>query len=687
MGRFGNFLYGADTYGERVRGDIPLELINTGYWQDPQGRIYARFYLTVGIGSLDSRYPVGSQVVVVRGSSWYPEIPGKYGDPPDPSTGWDGMDNVLLSAEVIEVNGQKILSANSKTITDRDISPVPINSVMYVRVFVRESAGQDEDGNPIVLPWEIRGSVATVMAGYYGGIESSLAALPPTIYSGGDTFAQIDRDSVTAYFMGTLGFLADTIFTDGSLMIDVPSRLHPAVVLPMLRSLGLTKEEEAAFTDPLLSSRLKSLLFAYRRIQASRGTPAAIGELVRVLSGYEVDVLPRVENLLATLGDSSPGGVLITPEGKAWACGYEVSGDYATACTLDPIGDIPAWGDPWVTWMSGEREEDGYDDVWLEDWDQLGLAVTASLPTTRAIDDDDDMFAEDYVQHVDWVHAFTFDQKNTASIGTKTVDGVVRTDYCEPIEEFSWFRLRFRVYAPDGVEVAPHLHFVLKDGSVVDVDSTQESVAGNSWITVTTNSIFSPKDTQFIGWRIDLESSSGTAFIGAIELRDVTLVSESAVRGVAFDSADDDFDSVEVMFDQRNISGDETLWLLPYRNPRSVVVSVHTPWVDLPDNPDDRKFLMDSDAPGSFDSTSIPMNGTSLDPLASVVATDALIVRRIERLLHDYVPHSVTARIIASWDEEYILRYPDRRVDEPTAAPRGNKSMLAELDQAVLQIA
>lgn len=722
MALFGNFLYATEYYGERTRGDVPLALRNTGYWQDPQGRIFAKFELQ--IGQLDDRYPVGSQVVIAKGTSWYPDLPGRYGSSPDPEAGWVANDNsVILSTTVIEVDGVKVLDgvSGATTLTERDMPPVPINSVMYVRVFVREPMGNDDKGNPVPKPWDIRGSVYAVMAGNYGGVGAAISALPPTLYSGGDPFAEPDPESVTAKFISTLGFLADSVYTDGSLMLDGPTRIHPSMVMPLLHSFGLTKEEKAAFTDPLFSARLKSLLFAYRRIQASRGTAAALGELVRVLSGYEVDLIPGVENMLATLGDSSPGGVQLTRSGRAWACGFDVKSDlknpYAPVCTLPWANGTPSWGDLWVTEMKGETQAAGVVDVWLDRWDQLDIPNDAAIPP-RVINPAGDpwLSSEPYEQHVDWVHALTFTAANqTTSIGTRrSSSGVPLTDYCEAIGVQRWVRFRLRAYAGSSAKVTPVIVFVGNTGNLISESLAAPVTVAKGWVTVSIDGMRTPPGTRYIGWRIDVTSTApGTVYLGALELRDVTLIGSEASRGAIMDDAAD-FDSDDVRFDQNNVAGVQLDWLEPYRNPRSAIVAVHTPWTDLLnpgtgpvvvtddkrsksfdaldidiDGPSDTQFVFnyDHDYPNTFDSMLIPYDGVSVEPLAAVIATDVLLMRRLQRLLSDYVPHSVTARLIASWDDEYVVRFPERRVESPTPAAPGSRSLLTGLDQADFPLA
>lgn len=644
MSKYGGVVYGSDTYGERVRGDLELKIQNTGYWTEG-GRLFAKFRINLGGALAD--YPPGSRVIIARGSSWYPDLPGKFGSLPAADAG--RVDNDVTTLFSGTLDDDRRISGGWRTITERDVLPrVPINSVLYLRVFVQEppvTSGEDT----VYLPWDVRGSAFAVMAGVYGGYDAAIGAVPLTHYTDGDPYGILDPNSVTAKFVASLGFLADSVFTDGALMVDGPSRLHPNMVWPLLAGFGMTTQERAAFSDSHLFGRLKNLLFAYRRMQASRGIAGndrdGLAELARALTGYDVTVLSTPENLLSTLGDSMPANLRRNSYGQMIGAGIEATGAWGPVCVLPiPTGDVlPPWGDLWVslgvvdTW--GDTWDDGLGDVWLDDWNQLGLPAGVTRPGPPIADSvDDPWFDDGYTRHTDWVHMLT----GPGSIGTRTTGtGLPETATCERIDRRDvWrdpdvdtyddntghsFRLRFRVIGSGSV--TPKIVFTDDDGAVTTYSGTAVSATSSWQDVVFTHAL--PFEPGWLSWRVD-KTGSGTAFIGAIELR---RVGEDVTSDPLLPSA----------------------WLLPYRNPRSVVVGLHTRWINVdpvPSGFDDTDVLVDD--PG------VLVSQYAGSAIGELIANDVLSARKLTEIMPDYLPHSVSARVLPAWTLEYQYRFPER---------------------------
>lgn len=709
MSIYRQLIYNTDTYGERIRTDIGISLVNTGSWEDRTGQMFARFKLR--IGPMPSDLIPGSEIVVLRGSSWWPDIPDKGAY--DKVSGFPRTDPVLIYRGIVEattsfsddfsddfaqgdISNVGVIPDLDRLLTEVDMAPVPINSVLYVRIFVREPPIVTPDGI-VALPWTVRGSAWEVMAGKYGGIKSAIDALPVTYYTDGDPYGVV-VENTTVKFVSAIGFLADQIFTDGALMIDTPARLHPNMVEPLLKAYGMTREERAAFNDPVLAARLKNMLYAYRRMQMSRGTEGALAELARVLTGYAAAVLPLPENIVASLGDSTPaGGIEFNLKYQAMGAGFEVVGAHHSSV---PTLVAEEWLDLWNSWALTNYwvdtwEEEIGNDLWLDRWDQVDLpdidadAKYLVLPGPPIIQDDEWQSESTYPQYVDWVHALTFDefQAQDGYIGTRSdlIHRIPLTSCSEPIPGGGLYRLRLRAVSQHAPRVTLHVIFLGEDGSVVSDDYTVPNDIGETW-TELEHLVRAPDDARYVAWRLTVNAFTRETMNDAVITVDST---DSAVDG--------DFSEVVMMDDLLVTMNDDATpldgsppivffgaielrqvgspgteltttdpdtqvvtpfeipsWCIPYRNPRSVVLAMHTPWIIIDPN---SGLTMDS-ADVEMDTSSVKMNQGLSSPEQAIELSDRLAVDKVRELMNDHLPHTVSARIIAGWDEEYQLRYP-----------------------------
>lgn len=642
MAKYDDFLYGTDTYGERVRNDGELRVVNLGSWVRQDGVRLARF--RVSMRDIAEDYPVGSRIVVMRGSSWYPDVPGFNQPVPDPFGYITDSLTVLYSGEVLAgVNGAPpTITGGYRVINESMTGPVPINSVLYVRMFVQEPGPTDEDGEPVYLPWDIRGSAFCVMAGMYGGERAAVTSLPVTYYTGGDPYGFVDEESTTYKFMSVLGLAADTVSTDGSLMVDGPTRLHPNLVVPHLLSFGLTDAERQAFSDAVLSARLKRLLFVYRELQSSRGTSNALTTLSEVMAGYSVDVSTVVENSLTTLGDAYPRGVSLDCFGVSVASGFTVSGQahWSAACSLpySPVPtDPPPWGDEWVSYNAVDYFHDSWEqypdaaDVWIDRWDQLDLPGTALRPPVPLTEIPELTDQNQYVQHIEWAHALTFEEAGSGWVGTRSVGDVPVTAYCSPISGGETFRLRTWAWCESPAQASAEILFLDQDGAVIDVVNADVSLLAQV-TTVVAASGTAHADARWVAWRLHATAlTPGVIYFSATELRNLQ---------------EDLFSTVP--------SVERELWERPYRNPRSVVVAVHSPRVE--DSSISSVIVEDLEA--IVGDPVATMEATPQAVIGSVRALDVLTVDKLSRVIPDYLPHSVSCRVLAGFDREYLYRYP-----------------------------
>lgn len=727
-------------------GGARIKVVATGS-EDDGNVVSSSFRIRTSFVQSLRLLPDETRLVLMRGSIWFPDIPGR-GAPPAPHTVGKIIGDPVYLASTVFRDGD--IEHDVGYITHMDTAPVPMNSVLYVRCFICRPGGE----------WEVYGAGWGVMPGYYGGESAARDALPVTFYTGGDPYGYIDPASPTAVFASAPGFLSDLITTDGSLMTEGPERLHPAMVLPMLKGLGTTQEEVSALLDPVLSGRAKNLLYATRNLQMATGTAASVAELCRVLTGYPAEVVLPVENLLATLGDSSPRGVELDAVGDSVGNGFTVVGDwfpYDTATT--DMGDehfpdywyAPLNTDMWLGTTGHTPDPDGSweekqgvrspwmdteADLWLPRWDQVPIegdsdllgtvngqltqvGLCSELPHCPVTPWDD--WAErsyGYETLVDVVHGFNFDTVNNrpATIQSKRTS----TANMEPLTTpGGYYRLRLKVSATltsENIKVHPRLVFLdeagnllrryplaATDGASLDpgvavLPDPGDAVSPLVWTKVESPLFRAPDKAAYIGWEVECRGT-GTVFLGAIELRDLTPFYTSDPRhefdGTAtMDQRDDLWDDNwpttwnGITFDATSDQNlDENLAQV-YHNPRSVLIVLHSPPVKDELLPANNKFndtaiafnagetgfnedVGGSYVPSSFDSTKImmdavvPLNQTDDPVFAPVTAADGRALEALRHLIPDYLPHSVTHRVLPSWEGEYLKRFRGSRPPVP----------------------
>lgn len=676
MAKYQQFLYDQDYYGERVRGDIPIEVIPTGYRRDPvSGRLVSKFRMTVG--PLPS-FPLGSRILVLASSVYYPPTPDRLNLPI--SSLFDRQSTVgsvsplrelvpsaAVAAYVGNIGGpfgpefeddfvnwegpylhpgvNIVQEGWTRVLTDRDLRPVPLNSVLYLRVFVNETPPTEE---AITLPWDVRGQYFSVMPGNYGGIRNAVAALPVGLLTDGAPYDVIDytaalvkAENTTTDFVSSMGYLSDIISTDGSVMMDTVDRLHPSMVLPLLNAFGLTEDERAVMSDRFISDRGKKLLSNYRALQMSRGRLHSISEYVLTLTGYASEVTSK-ENLLMTLGDSTPAGP-IRQNWRGWVDGTAIMvanaayGSIPTPqgsrCLCPRRGWPGTWFDPGFT----DRWHDSWiADLWLDYWGEWdNLTGDAGYEDLLVASGDPWMSEDSYQQHLDWAHRL---KPGTGGgwLGT-ALDTEDNVDWMksEPIggyddgvwsglwgEEWEghYFRLRCKARKIDSTAatIVPKIIFLSSDGSHLSTH-TGSTVTLTEDFEVVETVVLAPEDARFVAWRLELPNADTVVSIGAIELRDMG-------TRTTYDEAED----------------------FPYRNPRSLVLAMHTPYAPA----DDYSVLVDDETATVMDGTAIMDQGFVLGR-GKIDPFTAAVTEKIRVLIRDFLPHTVSARVITGNTAEY----------------------------------
>lgn len=708
MARYSQIQYSGDTYGSRVRGDIPLSVENLGYWRNDQGVLLAK--ATVTIGPLPW-FPPGTRLAVLISGSWFPPIPDKAGLKVEGVfTGEipvDHYDNLLLAAfigkpEDTDTPHLPIIGQGWRgQYTEVSLPPLSPSSVLYARAYTHEpffTAGsaiftddftddfaqvQEVPDNAWSLPWDIRGEAWGLLAGNYGGTDSAIIALPATFYSGGDPYAALPYDiggerttelaGPTGSVMSMLGFLADTIQTEGALVADTIERLHPNMVLPLLRGFGLTRAEEAAMSDKYLSDRMKNLLNMYRPMQMGRGRAKTLCEYITTLSGYESEVV-GMENLLLSAGDAAPlgGDTEQAFDGLVMGTGVMLQGLEVAAIPTVPLDDVASW------WFGRECSDQWADNWTVDPW--IDLWIGWDTQTGPPYDDEaygapilqrsdaehystDWLSESDYTQHLDWTYRLRMGGSTGGWMGTPSTDTwssstVFDTRYCEPIVEGDTYRFRgvFRNLfsgaptpgePPEDVRVGSALVFVDADG--VPVGNPTYDVGGSAWTWGTSVVDFgiehrpeviaeAPEGAKFIAWRVSFSGGNQENYgypyaktrleFGALELRNF------GTRTQPFSNIED----------------------LVYRDPRSLLVVVHTPYLGALDY---QGALME-DVSDAMESTLVLMDDASKNVSSPMEASDAVVLSKIKLLMHDYLPHTVNARIVSGYDAEYARLFPER---------------------------
>ena len=703
MGLYAQFQYtsGAepghgDTYGARIRGDIPISIVNNGY-TSVSGALHAK--VQISVGPFPSGFRAGSKVIAIASSTYYPGTPEQSGIQVDNilQSSEELPDNVLFAGYVddggdvwtdywTEVGTQRLIYPGwSKVYFEDALFPLEPKSVLYIRVYVTEPY-LGEEGLSYVLPWDIRGSAWATMSGDFGSTHAAWLSLPVTHYTGGDVHAPIPMDigntrepsiatGITGSLMAALGFLADTIQTDGALIVDSTDMIHPNMVMPLLRSFGISELETAALKDKYIASRTKNFLKSYRSFQIAKGRGTTVEGYAKALTGYDIE-MGGMENLLMTQQDAAPyDPVKVDFSGHVFESGLMVS-----KASLGRISTAAGMENQYADEYEATDWSNSWEDVWTEDhdvwndgwtgWDDLVSDLTrTSSVITSPLEGMTYWLSDDiYDQRVDWCWTvrpnwLPGDTSSSAWIGSyQNTDTEVATGladqwkYLQPLYrhagegpfnysyndafhpgietgDMGLCRFRARIILLQGgvsEEVTASLVFVDADGvTLTTAAAPVTAVVNSSTYTTVETSIQAPEDAAYIGWRISFPTSANDRVfaIGAPELRDFG-VRDSLTR------LSDDI----------------------YRNPRSVVLAIHSGYTA---GGTTSGTEMDDDA-ALYDDGSALMSAASYEASVTLSAANAVAFDKVRRLVGDYLPHSVTLRLVTGADAEYAYLFPDR---------------------------
>ena len=712
MGLYAQFQYTSgtepghgDTYGARIRGDIPISIVNNGY-TSVSGALHAK--VQISVGPFPSNFRAGSKVIAIASNTYYPGTPEQSG------LSINGIlqssetlpDNVLFAGYVndgvstatfdpfgerwddywVEAGTQRLIYPGwSKVFFEDALFPIEPKSVLYIRVYVTEPY-LGEEGLSYVLPWDIRGSAWATMSGDFGSTHAAWLSLPVTHYTGGDVHAPIPMDigntrepsiatGITGSLMAALGFLADTIQTDGALIVDSTDMIHPNMVMPLLRSFGISELETAALKDKYIASRTKNFLKSYRSFQIAKGRGTTVEGYAKALTGYDIE-MGGMENLLMTQQDAAPyDPVKVDFSGHVFESGLMVS-----KASLGRISTAAGMENQYADEYEATDWSNSWEDVWTEDhdvwndgwtgWDDLVSDLTrTSSVITSPLEGMTYWLSDDiYDQRVDWCWTvrpnwLPGDTSSSAWIGSyQNTDTEVATGladqwkYLQPLYrhagegpfnysyndafhpgietgDMGLCRFRARIILLQGgvsEEVTASLVFVDADGvTLTTAAAPVTAVVNSSTYTTVETSIQAPEDAAYIGWRISFPTSANDRVfaIGAPELRDFG-VRDSLTR------LSDDI----------------------YRNPRSVVLAIHSGYTA---GGTTSGTEMDDDA-ALYDDGSALMSAASYEASVTLSAANAVAFDKVRRLVGDYLPHSVTLRLVTGADAEYAYLFPDR---------------------------
>lgn len=630
MAKYLDSIYSEDIYGDRIRTEIPITISNLGYYTDVDGVEQAD--VRVAVGPVPWEYytidavtgePITSpaQIAIIRGNAYYP---------PDPDTlkvGGEYQDGTpLLMSDLLPPKADGTVDpwtheqlGQTFMFNSRDLGIVAPGSVLYIRVFVREY-------NPAIkLPWDMRGQAWSVVPGNYGGVSSALDALPRGVMTEGMVYGE-HWDNPNAAFMSDIGYMLDTIVTDGELMVDDPQFIHPNMVLPLLRAFGMGYEEEAFFTDHSVSHRLKHILAHYRSITMAKGTMNGLAEYVATVTGIPTRVY-GVLNMLLDRSDTCPDNYLTWPSNM-------LEDTYSVMCTGArwlpmPTTLIPAGERDRIFALPASNRLHRWNDTWYDTWDgepylfgnHTGTAFTTNVPPppfwpTQYGDPLVDPKLDSPA--VGWVHQFDIKPYNAADplyTGTATFGNKQDVPYFNSIaKEYTthWFRFR---YLGAGVTFAPSLAFLDIDGDVVWQSTASDlptTTGGSAWGTYGAFNFVAPPGSKYIRWRINM-TGSGVASVGAIS---VTNYAPAA-----------------------------------YRDPRAIAVMLNTGASEINVTGgtlmEDTTVTMESALKTMEDSGSVTVVSPSLESF------EKILIAKLYGILDLYVPSGVQVVMLTSDDPEF----------------------------------
>jgi hypothetical protein len=612
MAKYQDFGYGEDVYGDRVRPEVAVKITNLGY--DPEGLNGADVLVQVGPISWD--YPGNSRVVVLKSSTYFPPNPDRFAHWTD-----EGGDLKLVFEDRTPVLVDEELPSGrtfSFRSGDASLGPVAPGTVLYLSVYVSEPLLDPATGDFVKwLPWDYRGRGWKVIPGNYGGIINGMDALPRGVMTGGMIYGEHMMNPQTS-FMADVGYVLDTIITDGELMVDTPERIHPNMVLPLLRSFGMGPTEEAFFTDRVVSHRLKHILANYRQITMAKGSYAGLERYVETVTGFPTQVVGPL-NLLLDRSDTCPDNpwnipsntpadeYSVSAEGGEWTSipcvGYEENFQ-----SQWPINRLHEWVDVWEDVYDGEG-------VWFDEWDSFdsspAMGVLLNPPLIPGVDDPwwDSRFPS---PAVGWVHRLQPRSGETLRFGSKKINGQFVPEFAAKATPGQLYQFRFRYYASAPCTISADIGFLDDQGDPLYSENLAvDTVHDGLWDGALFEPVLAPAGSRYVVWSVNV-TGDAVVSLGCISL--------STGRPYAF------------------------------RDPRSVAVVMDTGVSTLVSG----MVVMD-DTTAVMDDPNVTMEARERDPSgeSSLDSFERVLIAKLYGTLPAYLPSGVGAQMITSDDPEF----------------------------------
>jgi hypothetical protein len=516
MGKYLDFAYREDTYGKRSRDAIAVKITDLGYETNDVGDAVPNIEVTVGPMSwepLNFECPVceapakvqcvglpspafhptrirAVKVAVMRSFMYFPANPDRL-ELEQQSHGNDPTADFLLSPDE-QLSGAMLTFRSGLD----PLGPVPPGSILYITVYVAEQFYDAGIGQNIWLPWDLRGKAYAVIPNNYGGTQAAIDAMPRGVMTGGQIYGEHVMNPQTL-FMKTMGYVLDTVISDGELMVGPVVDLHPNMVLPLLRGFGMEYDEESLLADRTVAHRVKHVLARYNEISMMKGTELGLTRYVEAVTGLPSQVVGPV-NLILDRADTCPddpklfvntagdvdlnvgvGGTAMAAGSRAAAAPLKWNGIPSIGCVDGYTGGVTLVRRP----VSPFREDDTTVDPWYD--------AKSPEPATR------------------WVHRFIY-------AGTMTYGPPLDSAYCPLVTPGSIYTFRFRFYPePSPIIVKATLTFLDRNGVQMTgpgaqvILSSRISTFPNAWNDYAPpESALAPEGAKFLHWQISFGNAT-----------------------------------------------------------------------------------------------------------------------------------------------------------------------------------
>ena len=513
MGKYLDFAYREDTYGERQRDEIEVRVTDLGYEIDGAGNAIPNLEVSVGPMSwepLNFECPVceaaagvqciglpapqfhptrirAVKVAVMRSFMYFPPNPDRLRLEQESHGNDPTAEFLLLPTGNEELSGAMLTFRSGL----EPLGNVPAGSVLYITVYVAEQFHDTTLDQDIWLPWDLRGKAWAVIPNNFGGCQAGPDSMPRGVMTGGQLYAEHVMNPQTL-FMRTMGYVLDTVVTDGELMVGPTVDLHPNMVFPLLRGFGMEADEESLLSDRTVAHRAKHVLANYNEISIMKGTSAGLSRYVEAVTGLPSQVIGPV-NLILDRSDTCPDNpkLFVSSDGRvnptlgvggtAWASGSRNGAalDWfampSIGCVDGYTGSVPLVRRP----VSPFREDDTTVDPWFD--------AKSPDPATR------------------WVHRFTF-------AGTMTYGPEFSSSMCPVVTPGQLYSFRFRFYPePSPLTVSATLTFLDRNGEQITTPGGQVNLPGrigtfpNAWNDYAPIQVaIAPPDAKFVQWKITM---------------------------------------------------------------------------------------------------------------------------------------------------------------------------------------